>query len=307
MDWDLDLRALIDLEAIDLRPLPGVDLLASLLLLVVLWIARGLVARLLRARTEVPPHILRRWLATARNVFLFLLLLGLVLIWAPQLRTFALSLTAVAVALVVATKELILCVSGSVLRMSSRAFSVGDWIEVANLRGEVVDHSLLATTLQEFEQGTFHATARTVVLPNSTFFSNPIRNLSTVRDHTFHSFSVTTEPDVDVAGQADRIAAIVERHYAPHKAEAARVNAHIERRSGVDILDPEERIRYSTTDIGKYRVTISLFCPTRLAEPLESAITRDLIGLLYAAGNPPPLASDAGIPQPPLEARSGRL
>ena len=272
--------------------LPGLDLLASLLLLLVLWVSRKLVERLLRARAEVPPHLLRRWIATTRNAFLFLLLLGLVLIWAPQLRTFALSLTAVAVAVVVATKELILCVSGSILRASSRAFSVGDWIEVADMRGEVVDHSIIATTLQEFEPGSFHYTGRTIVLPNSAFFTAPIRNLSVVRDYTFHSFAVTTEPVLDMVREADRIAAIVETHYGRHRAEAAQANARIERRTGVDILDPEDRIRFSTTEMGKYRVTITLFCPTRLAEPLESNITRDLMSLFH--GRNQPISEDPG-------------
>ncbi len=104
------------------------DLVASGLLLLVLWVARTIVVKLIRLRSDLPAHVIRRWVATTRNVFLFLLLLGLVLIWAPQLRTFALSLAAVAVALVVATKEMILCVSGSLLRASTRAFSVGDWM-----------------------------------------------------------------------------------------------------------------------------------------------------------------------------------
>lgn len=283
MDLGFDLGA-VPLDSITLGRLPGLDLLASLLLLLVLWVARSLVVRLICARTEVPPHVLRRWTATTRNIFLFLLALGLVLIWAPQLRTFALSLTAVAVAIVVATKELILCISGSVLRASSRAFSVGDWIEVGDVRGEVVDHSIIATTLQEFERGSFHYLGRAVVVPNSTFFATPIRNLSAERDYAFHSFAVTTEPGVGIIGNADQIAGIVERHYAPHKAEAAQVSARIERRIGVDILDPEQRIRFGTTDIGKHRVTISLFCPTRLAEPLESAITRDIMALLHQDG-----------------------
>jgi hypothetical protein len=47
------------------------------------------------------------------------------------------------------------------------------------------------------------------------------------------------------------VAGIVETHYGPHREEAARANARIERRSGVDILDPESRVRLSTTDLGK--------------------------------------------------------
>jgi len=253
---------------------------ASVLLLFMLWVARMIVVKVIRMRSDLPLHVLRRWVATSRNVFLFLLLLGLVLIWAPQLRTFALSLAAVAVAIVVATKEIILCVSGSLMRASTRAFTVGDWIEVSGVRGEVVDHTLLATTIQEFQANSFHYTGRTAVVPNSVFFASPIRNLTVVRDYTFHSFAITTEPDIDLPGREEEIAGIVERHYGPHREEAARANARIERRSGVDILDPESRIRFSTTDLGKTRVAVSLFGPTHLVETLEDAITREFLALI---------------------------
>lgn len=268
---------------VSLDALTWADLTASVLLLFVLWVSRLIVVQLIRIRTDLPPFVLRRWIATSRNVFLFLLLLGLVLIWAPQLRTFALSLAAVAVAIVVATKEMILCLSGSLMRASTRAFAVGDWIEVAGVRGEVVDHSLLATTVQEFQSNSFHYTGRTAVVPNSVFFTSPIRNLTVVRDYTFHSFIVTTESDIDIPAQEAEIADIVERHYGPHREEAARANARIERRSGVDILDPESRIRFSTSDLGKTRITVSLFCPTNLAEALEDAVTREVMALVQTA------------------------
>jgi small-conductance mechanosensitive channel len=265
--------------------LPWPDLGASILLFLVLWISRMIVVQLVRIRTDLPPYVLRRWIVSSRNVVLFLLLIGLVLIWAPQLRTFALSLAAVAVAIVVATKELILCVSGALLRASTRAFTVGDWIEVAGVRGEVVDHTILATTLQEFQPNSFHYTGRTAVVPNSLFVTAPVRNLTVVRDYTFHTFALTFEPDLDLTGLEAEAARIVETHYGPHREDAARANARIERRSGVDILDPESRVRLSTTDLGKYRLTITLFCPTRLAEPLEDAITWEVVALCRAQRN----------------------
>jgi small-conductance mechanosensitive channel len=264
--------------------LPWPDLRASLLLFVVLWISRMILLQIVRIRTDLPPWALRRWVVSSRNVVLFLLLVGLVLIWAPQLRTFALSLAAVAVAIVVATKELILCVSGALLRASTRAFTVGDWIEIAGVRGEVVDHTLLATTLQEFQPNSFHYTGRTAVVPNSLFVTTPVRNLTVVRDYTFHTFALTFEPGLELDGLEAEVARVVEAHYGPHRDDAARANARIERRSGVDILDPESRVRLSTTDLGKYRLTITLFCPTRLAEPLEDAITWDVVQLCRARG-----------------------
>lgn len=270
------------------------DLIASLLLILVLWIARAVVVKLIRMRSDLPSHVLRRWIATSRNILLFVLLLGLVLIWAPQLRTFALSLAAVAVAIVVATKEMILCLSGSLMRASTRAFSVGDWIEVAGIRGEVVDLTLLATTLQEFQPNSYHYTGLRAVVPNSLFFASPIRNLTVVRDYTFHSFAITTEANMDLPGQEGEITAIVERHYGLHREEAARANARIERRAGVDILDPESRIRFSATELGKTRVTVNLFCPTHLAEALEDAVTQEVMALIHRVRCevPPPNATD---------------
>lgn len=259
------------------------DLAASLLLVLALWISRMIVVKLIRMRSELPPHMLRRWIATTRNIFLVLLLLGLILIWAPQLRTFALSVAAVAVAIVIATKEMILCVSGSIMRASTRAFAVGDWIEVSGVRGEVVDHTLLATTLQEFESNSYHYAGRTVVVPNSVFLSSPIRNLTVVRDYRFHRFAITTEADIDLTAIDAEIAAVVERHSGPHREEAASANARIERLSGVDIADAESRIHFSTTELGKARVTITLFCSTQLADSLENAITREVMALIHAA------------------------
>ncbi|TGN61579.1 mechanosensitive ion channel family protein [Paracoccus liaowanqingii] len=264
-------------DNIDLGALFSSDLIASLILVLALLITRMIANRVLRARADAQPHLQRRWFSTIRNVILFLLLLGLALIWAPQLRTFALSLTAVAVAVVVATKELILCILGSFMRASSRPFSVGDWIEVGAVRGEVIDHSIFMTRLQQFEPGSFHYAGRTVDIPNSAFFTTPIHNLTIGRDYIFHSFSVTVEPKFSLVAQSDCIDAVIDRHYGAYAAEARKINASLERRTGVDLLDPEVSIRFSTTDIGKYRVNIRLFCPTRIAERLENDITRDLM------------------------------
>lgn len=262
--------------------LPQLDLLASLLLLVVLWIARKIVVGTIRARTELPPHDQRRLIATSRNVFLFLLLMGLVLIWAPQLRTFALSLTAVAVAIVVATKELILCLSGAVLRATTRAFGIGDWIEVGDNRGEVTDHTLLATTLQEFGTGPhiYTPTGRMIVLPNSMLLTTPVRNQTALREDTYHRFAVTLDPVPALEGKREIASDIVRRHYAPFRDRAARANAATERRTRSDSPDPSPAIRFRTSDLGKLRVEITLFCPSREAERLESDITWDLLAAL---------------------------
>ena len=268
----------LDLPA-DLTFLLQFDLFASFLLLVVLWFARKIVVSTIRARTELAPQDQRRLIATSRNVFLFLLLVGLVLIWAPQLRTFALSLTAVAVAIVVATKELILCLSGAVLRASTRAFAIGDWIELGDNRGEVVDHTLLATTLQEFGTGPYiyTPTGRMVVVPNSILLTTPVRNQTSQRTETYHRFVVTLDPVPALEGKRQIAADIVDRHYKPFRDRAARSSTVPDRPMGPDLPDLAPAIRFRTSDLGKLRIEISLFCPSREAERLESEITWDIV------------------------------
>lgn len=264
-----------------LTRLPLMDLAVSLLLVLLLVLLRVLAGHAIRRRTDVPLHVQRRWRANLRNLLLLLAALGLVLIWAPQLRTFALSLTAVAVAIVIATKELILCFSGSVMRASSGAFSVGDWIEVAGTRGEVVDHNLFVTVVHEFQPGTYGHTGRKVVLPNSLFLNQVMRNESLVREHALHSFSLTVDPSVDLFAHRAAIEDIVARHHAPLRETSVQAGVSIEGRLHLDLADHPVRVAFRTTELGKYRIGVSVLCPTRQAETLENDITCALMSYLH--------------------------
>src|SRR5438132_3419158 len=83
-------------------------LLTALLLVGVLG-TRVLVLRALRARGLQPDEI-RRYTASTRSLALAIFVIGGAALWFSELKVFALSLAAVAAAIVVATKELIMCV-----------------------------------------------------------------------------------------------------------------------------------------------------------------------------------------------------
>ncbi|WP_165087940.1 hypothetical protein [Neisseria yangbaofengii] len=75
-----------------------------------------------------------RVLVVNRNVTLILVLPGLAMIWAAQIQTVALPMFVVAVVIVVATKELIMCLSDSVsARLPSNIRGTG-YIEINGLR-----------------------------------------------------------------------------------------------------------------------------------------------------------------------------
>jgi small-conductance mechanosensitive channel len=150
------------------------DGITSLLLLFSLLILRALIVRAIAKNPTLSMEAKRRWVVSVRNTMVFVLLVGLVVIWAHELQAFGLSLVALAAAFVLATKELILCWSGAALRVGGKIYSVGDRIQIAGHRGVVLDHDIIATKFLEIGQGpaSHLYTGRVTVFLNSVLFTD---------------------------------------------------------------------------------------------------------------------------------------
>lgn len=244
------------------------DVFASVCLLLVLLASRLIAGRALRRRDDLTEQVARRWTANFRNLLILVAMIGLVMIWAPQLRTFALSLTAVAVAIVVATKELILCLSGAALRTFTRAFSVGDMIDVGSTKGEVLDLNLLAARLKEFESrdGSVVATGRTVTLPYSLLFASPAKVLPHTNGIIEHTFEMTFEPSADVFSLRGEL-------------EGAAQAALAEEVAGTG---SSSRIDFGTSEIGKYRLQITLAGALKEPRRAENAVACAIGSLVHS-------------------------
>lgn len=131
----------------------------------------------------------RRWVSQARFVTLSILILGLIIIWASEIRTLALSLAALAVAIVIGFKELLSGLLGSLLKTSSQSFRLGDRITVGEYRGDVMDTRLLTTSLLEVDSSE-EFTGRALVIPNSLFLSEVVKNESIGQFHCLHHFKI---------------------------------------------------------------------------------------------------------------------
>ena len=158
-------------------------LVASIALVVAFVIGRQLAVRAVRGKADVIDPVRRRQVFYVRGVFNTLLALGLLALWLGQVQNIVLSLTAVLVAVVIATKELLMCVSGFALRAGASMVSVGSWIEVDGVRGEVVDYNLLSTTLLELSPPSrgHGYTGTIVVIPNSLFLAKRVRSCKSRR------------------------------------------------------------------------------------------------------------------------------
>ncbi len=224
-------------------------LINSLILVVAVGILRAVTARFIR-RTVQSAELRGKWLVNSRNGFLLLLLLGLVIIWGNELRTLALSIVAIAVAFVVATKELILCLTGSLLKSGSRSFNLGDRIQVKDFRGDVIDQSLLATTILEVGPGkTMHQrTGRVIVLPNALFVSEPIVNESFTDDYEFHVFTVPFKREDDWQAAREALLQSATRQCEPYLEQVRRYMNRVSSQRGLAVpsVDPRVTIQVPT-------------------------------------------------------------
>lgn len=170
------------------------NLMTSIIFLITVWAARKALTRLLGRRSWADDENRLLWHVRTRNISLLLAFFGLMTIWATELQTFAISAVAFAAALVVATKELIMCVSGGVMRMTSEGFSIGDRIEISGHRGEVINLGFLTTTLLEIGPGS-QRTGRAIMLPNSIFITAPLINETFTDAYVLHMFQVPVRLD----------------------------------------------------------------------------------------------------------------
>ena len=258
------------------------DSLLSLLISTAILIAavlalRAVLGRVIR-RSVASTDLRRKWMVQSRNGLLLLLLLGLIIIWGEELRTLALSIVAIAVAFVVATKELIMCVMGTILKTMSRSFELGDRIQIKDFRGDVIDQNLLATTILEVGPGKFthQRTGRTVVLPNAMFVGEPVINESLTHDFGFHVFTIPFKREEDWYGAQQAFLASANRICQPYLEEVRRYMNRVSLRRGLEIPSVDPRVTIQVPTAGEIHLIVRVPVKSRERGFIEQSILNDV-------------------------------
>jgi small-conductance mechanosensitive channel len=264
------------------------DVVASVALLAAVLSTRLLAVRAL-GRSRLAPEVKAHWFHQIRTAALVSLLVGLLVIWTRELQELAFSLAAMAVAFVISLKELILCLHGSFLRTTSRAFSVGDRVQIAGCRGDVVETGALTTTLLEVSGPGSKQTGSSVVLPNSVLVDKPIVNESFAGDYGLFTLSVPAK----VAGWAEaeeRLLGAARTACVGHREGARR---HIEsvgwqKGLGPDSIDPSVSVELA--DAEKVVFQLRFPAPTRVRGQVEQDILRRYLAAAPAVSDPGPVS-----------------
>ena len=176
------------------------EIIKSALMIVAVIAGRSiLLSAHFRSHPDLSIENKRRSLVVSRNITMLLLLFGLAMIWAAQIQTLALSMFAVAAAIVVATKELIMCLSGSILRSVTKQYSIGDYIEINSLRGRVVDINMLNTLMMQIGPNPLigQLSGKTLSFPNSLLLSHTVRRDNILGDYVIHTVEIPVPIHLD--------------------------------------------------------------------------------------------------------------
>jgi len=120
----------------------------------------------------------------------YIAVLLIFLLWFSQLQGVLVSFLAVAAAIVLALKELIMCLTGGILLRSSNTFKTGDRIEIENIRGFVIERGLLATKVLEIgpEKNSQQTTGNIITFSNNLVFANTVKNESYFKGYSIKSY-----------------------------------------------------------------------------------------------------------------------
>ncbi len=258
--------------------LPWRDIGASTLMISVILLTRWGIVRSIRGRAETLSADRRKWISLVRNLTVVMIFIGLLLVWSFELSKFALTFAAFALAIVIASKEVILCLTGGLYRTMTRPFDTGDWIEVGDIRGEVLEEGFMSTILHELSPAgdqSHDYTGHIITMPNAMILSHNIINLNIRKQYVFHTFAIAVDsleylrPKEDHAYLVDAI----QTEWTAYDEEATKYWTTVRRHMALDIRKPDPQVRMHTTDLAQILFDVRLLCPRAEALAIEQRIT----------------------------------
>ncbi|WMS85721.1 mechanosensitive ion channel family protein [Pleionea litopenaei] len=254
---------------------------SSIILIILVMAVREPIIKGVRKRSKRKGVDRRSTISTIRNLTNFVVFILIFILWSDDIKDFALSIAAFTVAIILATREYVQCLLGFVYLSSTRAFSVGDWIEIDGQYGEVANRDWLKVTLLEVDNQTYTYTGKTLTIPNNRFVTQSVKNLNYLRRYASHTFHITLEPTKNVVPFKAFLVEKAEEYCAPFNDVATRYSMLIEKRLDVSISGPEPDIQITTNELAHIVVAITIFCPTELAVEIEQKLIADFMALWF--------------------------
>ncbi|MBI1934341.1 mechanosensitive ion channel [Candidatus Peregrinibacteria bacterium] len=136
------------------------------------------------------------------------------------------SLGIVGAGLAVALQDVVKDVVGWFVILYRRPFTIGHRITIGPYAGDVIDISVLRTTLLEVSHPETERTGKALFVPNSLLLTQPVLNYHTTSDYLKAEMQVVITYESDWRRAEHLLQGILEEHTAPFTEEARRQHQH---------------------------------------------------------------------------------
>ena len=235
---------------------------------------------------EISAQKRRLHLVWARNIIWFSTLLVIVSVWASTIAGFALSVAAVAGAILIISKELVMCLHGYLYLTLVQPYKIGDVIEFNQLHGRVVDIDMFATTLVELDKAG-QRTGKVAEFPNGLLLTHPLINSSPNGAYALHAIQIPIPERV--TNDLDRIEAAAlaaaEQVTAEWQEEAM---AHFRKASEenfIDLPSGKTKVSWDFSNPEHLVLVVRVACPIGKRAKVEQAVFRAMWRAISPAWN----------------------
>lgn len=247
-------------------------LLLTFVAVVVVWMARWLVLRVVNRQIE-EPRVRYQWRKGSGYVAFALILILLSQIWVDALRDMGTFLGLLTAGLAIALRDLVSNMAGWAFILLRHPFRVGDRVQIGEQAGDVVDIRLFQFSLLEIGNwvAADQSTGRVIHVPNSRVFSESLANYTAEFPFVWHEIPVLVTFESDWKRARALLMEIVEREsvHVVESAQAAVRNASRKLFIRYGTLTPTT---YTSVSDSGVLLTLRFICPARQRRGLSQTV-----------------------------------
>ena len=267
-------------QRLGLSPAVQTHLLVTVLVIAGLWLLERLILAVVYRRVT-DAWTRYRWRKATTYVFL---IVGVVVVGREWLegggvRSFATFFGLVSAGIAIALKDPLVNLAGWAFIVWRRPFDVGDRIEIAGHKGDVIDIRLFQFTLNEI--GVWveadQSTGRIIHIPNGKVFTDPVANYDKGFSYIWNEVPVVVTYESNWKKAKEILTAIAFKHAEHLTAEAERDLLTASRQYLINYKKLTPIVYTSTVDFG-VRLTIRYLIEPRRRRGTVSAIWEDILG-----------------------------
>ena len=163
--------------------------------------------------------------------------------------------------------------------MLTKTYTLGDRIEIGGIRGNVLDHNALTTTILEIGPGqTSHQyTGRAMVFPNSWIFSYALINETYTKKFRLHIITVPLSTDDNWKAAEKLLLKAGQEEATPYIEDARTYLKKLEGKLWLDAPSVEPRVTIQLPEPGRIHLLLRVPCPTQYPSRLEQAILKKFL------------------------------